>query len=167
MIRERQQCNFDFRYYMYVHIHGDVTRPVIRPPIHWGGPGGTRPPPPHAPERHFVVIVPVEECSTGTHVIREVVCNLSYSPKGITAREGRPKTSLCAHMQYRQPLPDRPDKKTHLRPQTPTASRAECCRMVKFVSARDTERHRGDAALECRLIILTTSKKKKEPRAPV
>lgn len=32
MIRERQQCNFDFRYYLYVHIHGDVTGLVIRSP---------------------------------------------------------------------------------------------------------------------------------------
>lgn len=49
MIRERQQCNFDFRYYLYVHIHGDVTGPVIRSPLQWGGPGGSRPPHPTPP----------------------------------------------------------------------------------------------------------------------
>lgn len=45
------------------------------------------------------------------------MCRLSYSSKGITAREGRPKTSLCTHMQYRQPFPCQPGIERQTSPQ--------------------------------------------------
>lgn len=59
----------------------------------------------------------IRECSAGIHVIAEVVCRSSYSSKGITAREGRPKTSLCTHMQYRQPFPGQPGRERQTSPQ--------------------------------------------------
>lgn len=50
-IRERQQCNFDFRYHLYVHIHGDVTGQLIRPLATGEDQGAVTSPTPRPPPR--------------------------------------------------------------------------------------------------------------------
>lgn len=148
MIRERQQCNFDFRYYLYVHIHGDVTGLVIRSPIDGGEPGGITTPHP-TPRTAFYRNN--TECSKGIHAITQVVCHSPYrwhhGPRRATKDKSvrphaispafpePPRQRQTEHIDTRPPstLPRRPQ------PRGPNAART-----VKLVSDRDTERHRED-----------------------